>query len=210
MDSQKPKKYSKSKSLIIPNTLKRSMLIRKIQKVAVVIIAATVITIAIIGLVQMVHKQKVNQDKLNELIKNEQKLKDDSLKKQTELEKQIEELKRQVEAKKQSKLARAALEASRTVVPTAQAATGTCRDWMIAAGVTDLDNAYTIIMRESGCNPNAVNKSSGACGIPQALPCSKLGTSDPVEQIKWMQNYVNNRYGGWAGAVSFWNQHHWY
>lgn len=210
MDSQKPKKYSKSKSLIIPNTLKRSMLIRKVQKVAVVIIAATVITIAIIGLVQMVHKQKVNQDKLNELIKNEQKLKDESLKKQTELEKQIEELKRQVEAKKQSKLARAALEASRTVVPTAQAATGTCRDWMIAAGVTDLDNAYTIIMRESGCNPNAVNKSSGACGIPQALPCSKLGTSDPVEQIKWMQNYVNNRYGGWAGAVSFWNQHHWY
>jgi hypothetical protein len=210
MDSQKPKKYSKSKSLIIPNTLKRSMLIRKVQKVAVVIIAATVITIAIIGLVQMVHKQKVNQDKLNELIKNEQKLKDDSLKKQTELEKQIEELKRQVEAKKQSKLAQAALEASRTVVPTAQAATGTCRDWMIAAGVTDLDNAYTIIMRESGCNPNAVNKSSGACGIPQALPCSKLGTSDPVEQIKWMQNYVNNRYGGWAGAVSFWNQHHWY
>ena len=186
------------------------MLIRKVQKVAVVIIAATVITIAIIGLVQMVHKQKVNQDKLNELIKNEQKLKDDSLKKQTELEKQIEELKRQVEAKKQSKLAQAALEASRTVVPTAQAATGTCRDWMIAAGVTDLDNAYTIIMRESGCNPNAVNKSSGACGIPQALPCSKLGTSDPVEQIKWMQNYVNNRYGGWAGAVSFWNQHHWY
>jgi hypothetical protein len=210
MDSQKPKKYSKSKSLIIPNTLKRSMLIRKVQKVAVVIIAATVITIAIIGLVQMVHKQKVNQDKLNELIKNEQKLKDDSLKKQTELEKQIEELKRQVEAKKQSKLAQAALEASRTVVPTAQAATGTCRDWMIAAGVTDLDNAYTIIMRESGCNPNAVNKSSGACGIPQALPCSKLGTNDPVEQIKWMQNYVNNRYGGWAGAVSFWNQHHWY
>lgn len=189
------------------------MLIRKVQKVAVLIIAATVITIAIIGLVQMVHKQKVNQDKLNELIKNEQKLKDDSLKRQIELEKQIEELKRQVEAKKQSKLAQAALEASRTVVPTARAAsvpTGSCQDWMVAAGVTDMANAYTLIMRESGCNPNAVNKSSGACGIPQALPCSKLGTNDPVEQIKWMQNYVNRRYGGWAGAVSFWNAHHWY
>jgi hypothetical protein len=213
MVSQKPKKYSKSKSLIIPSTLKRSMLIRKIYKVAVVILAATVVTTATIGLVQMVHKQKANQDKLNQLIRSEQKLKDDSLKKQKELENQIEELKRQVEAKKQSKIAQAALEASRQVIPTAKASavpSGSCQDWMVAAGVTDIANAYTIIMRESGCNPNAVNKSSGACGIPQALPCSKLGTSDPVEQIRWMQNYVINRYGSWAGAVSWWNQHHWY
>jgi len=210
MDLPKPKKYSKSKSLIIPNTLKRSMLIRKVQMVAVVILATTVITVATVGIVQMVHKQKANQDKLNQLIRNEQKLKEDNAKKQTELEQQIEELKKQVEAKKQSKLAQAALEASRTVVPTAQAASGTCQDWMVAAGVTDTANAYTIIMRESGCNPNAVNKSSGACGIPQALPCSKLGTNDPVEQIKWMQNYVINRYGSWAGAVAFWNAHHWY
>jgi hypothetical protein len=189
------------------------MLIRKIYKVAVVILAATVVTTATIGLVQMVHKQKANQDKLNQLIRSEQKLKDDSLKKQKELENQIEELKRQVEAKKQSKIAQAALEASRQAFPTAQASavpSGSCHDWMVAAGVTDIANAYTIIMRESGCNPNAVNKSSGACGIPQALPCSKLGTSDPVEQIRWMQNYVINRYGSWAGAVSFWNQHHWY
>lgn len=189
------------------------MLIRKIYTVAVVILAATVVTTATIGLVQMVYKQKANQDKLNQLIRSEQKLKDDSLKKQNELQNQIEELKKQVEAKKQSKIAQAALEASRQAVPTAQASavpTGSCRDWIIAAGVTDIESAYTIIMRESGCNPNAINKSSGACGIPQALPCSKLGTSDPIEQIKWMQNYVNNRYGGWAGALSFWNQHHWY
>lgn len=189
------------------------MLIRKIYKVAVVILAATVITVATIGLVEMVHKQKVNQDRLNQLIKNEQKLKDDSLKKQNELQNQIEELKKQVEAKKQSKLAQAALEAAKQTVPTAQASAvpiGSCRDWIIAAGVTDIESAYTIIMRESGCNPNAINKSSGACGIPQALPCSKLGTSDPVEQIKWMQDYVNRRYGGWAGAVAFWNAHHWY
>lgn len=189
------------------------MLIRKIYKVAVVILAATVVTTATIALVKMVHKQKANQDKLNELIKNEQKLKLDGLKRQEELQKQIEDLKKQVEAKKQSKLAQAALEASRQAVPVARASAvpaGSCHDWMVAAGVTDIDSAYTIIMRESGCNPNAVNKSSGACGIPQALPCSKLGTSDPVEQIKWMQDYVNRRYGGWAGAVAFWNAHHWY
>lgn len=96
------------------------------------------------------------------------------------------------------------------VAPTVQAATGSCSEWMVAAGVTDMANAAELIRRESGCNPNAVNRSSGACGIPQALPCSKLGTNDPVAQIRWMQNYVNARYGGWAGAVAFWNAHNWY
>lgn len=215
MVSQKPKKYSKSKSLIIPSTLKRSMLIRKIYKVAVVILAATVVTTATIGLVQMVHKQKANQDKLNQLIRSEQKLKEDSLKRQKELENQIEELKKQVEAKKQSKIAQTALEAAKQAVPTAQASavpTGSCRDWIIAAGVTDIESAYTIIMRESGCRPTARNASSGAYGIPQALPASKIAHcgDDPICQIQWMQDYVNRRYGGWAGAVAWWNTHHWY
>lgn len=90
------------------------------------------------------------------------------------------------------------------------AVSGTCEDWMQQAGVTDMVNARILIMRESGCNPNARNVSSGACGIPQALPCSKLGTSDPVAQIKWMQNYVNNRYGSWANAVAHSNSVGWY
>lgn len=90
------------------------------------------------------------------------------------------------------------------------APTGTCAEWMQAAGVTDMVNAAELIRRESGCNPNAVNPSSGACGIPQALPCSKLGTSDPVQQIKWMQDYVIRRYGSWAGAVQFHDKMNWY
>lgn len=95
-----------------------------------------------------------------------------------------------------------------TVAPTQP--TGTCAEWMQAAGVTDEVNAAELIRRESGCNPNAVNASSGACGIPQALPCSQLGTSDPVQQIKWMQDYVVRRYGSWAGAVQFHNRMGWY
>lgn len=193
------------------STLKRSMLIRKAYMAVVVILSATVITVATIGLVKMVHKQKVNQDKLNQLIRSEQKLKEDSSKRQQELQNQIEELKKQVEAKKQSRIA----EAAKQIVPTAQASAvpvGSCRDWIVAAGVTDIESAYTIIMRESGCRPTARNASSGAYGIPQALPASKIAHcgDDPICQIQWMQNYVNNRYGGWAGAVSFWNQHHWY
>lgn len=215
MDLPKPKKYSKSKSLIMSSTLKRSMLIRKANMAVVVILSATVITMATIGLVQMIHKQKVNQDKLNELIRSEQKLKEDSLKKQQELENQIEELKKQVEAKKQSKIAQAALEAAKQAVPTAKASavpSGSCHDWMVAAGVTDMANAYTLIMRESGCRPTARNASSGAYGIPQALPASKIAHcgDDPICQIQWMQNYVNRRYGGWAGAVQFHNANNWY
>lgn len=87
---------------------------------------------------------------------------------------------------------------------------GSCMDWIRQAGVTDVQSAYTLIMRESGCNPNAMNASSGACGIPQALPCSKLGTSDPVEQIKWMQNYCISRYGSWSGALAHSNSVGWY
>lgn len=87
---------------------------------------------------------------------------------------------------------------------------GSCMDWIRQAGVTDVQSAYTLIMRESGCNPNAMNASSGACGIPQALPCSKLGTSDPVAQIRWMQNYCVSRYGSWAGALAHSNSVGWY
>lgn len=94
--------------------------------------------------------------------------------------------------------------------PVVAAPTGSCGDWIAQAGVTDVGNALILINRESGCNPNAVNKSSGACGIPQALPCSKLGTNDPVEQIKWMQNYVFSRYGSWANAVAHSNSTGWY
>lgn len=89
---------------------------------------------------------------------------------------------------------------------------GSCRDWMIAAGVTDLVNAAELIRRESGCSPTATNPGSGAFGIPQSLPASKIAHCgvDPVCQIQWMQNYVNSRYGGWAGAVAWHNAHGWY
>lgn len=124
-------------------------------------------------------------------------------------EQQLEEARKQAEeAKHAEEASHQVAVAPQTQTPTAPS--GSCHDWMVAAGVTDIASAYTIIMRESGCNPNAVNRSSGACGIPQALPCSKLGTSDPVEQIRWMQNYVVSRYGSWAGAVAFWNAHSWY
>lgn len=75
---------------------------------------------------------------------------------------------------------------------------------------------------ESNWNPKAKNPSSGAYGIPQALPYSKMpkkawpesagGQSDAATQIQWGLNYIKSRYGSPRMALAFWNrQHpHWY
>lgn len=90
--------------------------------------------------------------------------------------------------------------------------TGTCVDWIRQAGVTDVHNAYELIMAESGCNPNAVNPSSGACGLGQQLPCGKWPHkwNDPIGGIIDMQGYVFARYGSWANANSFQKANNYY
>lgn len=101
--------------------------------------------------------------------------------------------------------------------PAAVTVTGTCADWARAAGVSeaDLAAAVELMNRESGCRVNAENAYSGAYGIPQALPGSKMASAgadwqtNPVTQIRWMADYVN-RYGGWQGALNFWHAHGWY
>lgn len=91
---------------------------------------------------------------------------------------------------------------------------GSHSDWMRAAGIAESDFgiAEWLIQKESGWNPNAVNKSSGACGLVQALPCSKLGPNwnDPVVALRWGDAYVKGRYGGWSGAYAFWTKNRWY
>jgi uncharacterized protein YabE (DUF348 family) len=90
-------------------------------------------------------------------------------------------------------------------------ATGTCGEWIAAAGISN-SVAIDLIARESGCNPAAINPSSGACGIPQALPCAKMGCSlsDPVCQLRWMQSYVMGRYGSWEAAKNHHDARGWY
>jgi uncharacterized protein YabE (DUF348 family) len=92
-------------------------------------------------------------------------------------------------------------------------APGNCGEWLAQAGISNAD-AVWLIAKESGCNPGAVNKSSGACGIPQALPCSKLpcplDASGAVCQLGWMDRYVHGRYGSWAAARAFHAQRGWY
>ncbi|MFE5141715.1 transglycosylase SLT domain-containing protein [Streptomyces fagopyri] len=73
-----------------------------------------------------------------------------------------------------------------------------------------------IVERESGWNPSATNAASGAYGLVQALPASKMSTAgsdwktNPATQIKWGLDYMNSRYGSPAAAWSFWQAHNWY
>lgn len=91
---------------------------------------------------------------------------------------------------------------------------GTKTEWLAASNIAQAEWGYAdfMVQKESGWNPNAVNKSSGACGLAQALPCSKLGPSwnNPVVALNWMNNYAIGRYGSWQNAYNFWNAHHWY
>jgi len=74
------------------------------------------------------------------------------------------------------------------------------------------DAKMFIYLKESGNNPNAVNKSSGACGLGQALPCSKMGCAlgDYACQDAFFTKYMQNRYGTWENARAFWNSHRWW
>jgi len=145
-------------------------------------------------------------------------------KQKTELEDQNEQLRsdkadleeRNTDLEEALQAKREAQSRAQTQIAVASAPSGTCADWIAQAGVTDISNAYWLIMRESGCNVYATNASSGAYGIPQALPGSKMASAgsdwqtNPITQIRWMDGYVKGRYGGWAQAVAFWQTHHWY
>jgi hypothetical protein len=75
-----------------------------------------------------------------------------------------------------------------------------------------LDNIWS---RESGWRYDAAN-ASGAYGIPQALPGSKMASAgpnwqtDPTTQIKWGLGYIKGRYGTPCDAWAAWQQQGWY
>lgn len=80
----------------------------------------------------------------------------------------------------------------------------------------DYECLVKIVKHESGWNANAVNKSSSACGLPQALPCSKMASAGSdyrtnyKTQLKWLMGYIKGRYKTPSKAWAFWQKHHWY
>jgi hypothetical protein len=83
-------------------------------------------------------------------------------------------------------------------------------------GSSQFDCFDNIIMRESMWRVNATNPSSGAYGIPQALPGSKMASegsdwrTNPATQIIWGIKYMKDRYGSPCSAWGFKSSHGWY
>ena len=78
---------------------------------------------------------------------------------------------------------------------------------------TCLDSLWT---KESGWDPHAANPSSGAYGIPQSLPGSKMATAgsdwatNPATQIRWGLGYIRDSYGTPCAAWSHSESYGWY
>lgn len=73
-----------------------------------------------------------------------------------------------------------------------------------------------IVDHESSWNYQAVNASSGAYGLFQALPAGKYASAgadwrtNPATQIKWGLSYMDSRYGSPCEAWAFWQANRWY
>ncbi len=103
------------------------------------------------------------------------------------------------------------------VVPDPGSAQAIAYDMVKARGWGDDQFSCLVALwnRESGWRVNAYN-SSGAYGIPQALPGSKMGAygadwqTNPATQIKWGLGYISGRYGTPCGAWGHSQSSGWY
>lgn len=94
----------------------------------------------------------------------------------------------------------------------AGAAAVAARGW----GADQYDCLVSLWNRESGWRVNAYNASSGAYGIPQALPGNKMASAgsdwetSAATQIEWGLGYITNRYGSPCGAWQHSEDMGWY
>lgn len=125
-----------------------------------------------------------------------------------------------IDAERRAAEARAARDAQRqAVVANAQQDPKSVARAMLAGyGWSDaqfgcLDSLWT---KESGWRYTATNSSSGAYGIPQSLPASKMATvagdyrTNPVTQITWGLQYIKASYGTPCGAWAKSQSANWY
>ena len=80
----------------------------------------------------------------------------------------------------------------------------------------DFNSLVNLWNRESGWNPNTHNKTTGAHGIPQALPGIKMSRegsdwkTNGETQIRWGLKYIAGRYGNPSRAWEHFLKKHWY
>lgn len=82
--------------------------------------------------------------------------------------------------------------------------------------INDYNNLVKLWQKESGWNAKAKNKRSGACGIAQAHPCSKMKKygkdykTNCKVQIKWGLDYIKKRYKTPTKAWKHFKKKKWY
>jgi len=181
--------------------VKERIFILNLKNASVVIAGILLITLTITNAQELKEKEK-EANRLQEQTKTQQELNEaqekrlnKSIKDRKKLENKTKELKNQLEAKRQVRFASAKMVKTQQTTPVS------------VSGAMEF-----IFLKESGNRTDAINASSGACGLGQALPCSKMpcSLSDRVCQTKWFTNYAIQRYGGWAGAKAFWLANRWW
>lgn len=82
--------------------------------------------------------------------------------------------------------------------------------------INDYNNLVKLWNKESNWNAKARNKYTGACGIPQAYPCSKMKKygkdykTNCKVQINWGLSYIKSRYKTPTKAWKHFQKKHWY
>ena len=142
-------------------------------------------------------------------------------------EKQKEELLRTQKAAEAEKKAQEEAAAQQTAKQKAPVSVQASSNPSVQEAFSQLVNEYNLsaaeqsawsflIEKESGGRVDATNASSGAYGLGQALPASKMAAfgddylTNPLTQLKWMYSYMVNRYGGILQAQSYWLSVGWY
>lgn len=197
------------------------------KRIAIVFAALALIGYAALGIHTIVAKQELlnikdvklksttselkdrqlQLDQINSKLDTELQKNNTDVQKQQELQNQIKDLQSQLQSRADAKAKSDAL-ASRALNTVTGTATASAASYSTSP---DEDKAF-IYAHESGNNPGSVNASSGACGLGQALPCSKMpcSMSDYACQDQYFTGYMTNRYGTWANARAFWQANRWW
>lgn len=73
-----------------------------------------------------------------------------------------------------------------------------------------------LVWKESRWRVTATNPSSGAYGLPQSLPASKMASAgadwrtSARTQLRWMLGYISGRYGSACNALAFHRANNYY
>jgi peptidoglycan hydrolase CwlO-like protein len=167
--------------------------------------------------VELDHTESTSTERIKQLETEKQQLDAEKQRLEAELQAKLQrkEAERVAAAEQRTKLANAITRTqTASAAPQGYTGGGNKDSWLAASGIPQ-DQWWavdSIVSRESGWNPSAVNKSSGACGLGQQLPCGKWAGAwnDPVAALQAQFGYVTARYGGYPQAVAFWNSNHWY